>query len=96
MIASLRKALDILSDEFFDGLPVIMPSVMTKVDQVEAQLVEAEQSLNEWIDRLSDWPWEVEGVEAIRPRRGQQTPIRSGFAWPEWSGKSLGQPRIGP
>lgn len=78
MIASLRKALDILSDEFFDGLPVIMPSVMTKVDQVEAQLVEAEQSLNEWIDRLSDWPWEVEGVEAIRPRRGTADPDQVG------------------
>lgn len=78
MVASLRKALEILSDEFFDGLPVIMPSVMAKVDQVEAQLVEAEGALNAWIDRLADWPWKVEGVEAIRPRRGPVAPEQVG------------------
>lgn len=67
MVATFRKGIDILSDEFFGGMPIVVNSEADKIDEVEMQLEEVASTLNDWADRLADYPWEIKGIDAIRP-----------------------------
>lgn len=58
--ATFRRTYDLLSDEYFGGLPLLHKTTRDKLDQVDAILAEAEEQLADWLNSLKRWPWEID------------------------------------
>ena len=56
---SIRQALKVISDRYFGGLPILLNSTETPLQEGELSLKLANEALEGWVKRLSRWPWQV-------------------------------------
>lgn len=59
-LASIRAALDAISDRYFDGLPVLEKGQASNLEEAEGYISEAGEALQEWLTRLAGYPWQVD------------------------------------
>ena len=57
---SLRQALKIITDRYFEGLPVLIGNTEEPLTKGEDSLKLANEALKRWIKRLSVWPWQID------------------------------------
>ena len=57
---SIRRALQTISDRYFDGLPVLMKMQEEPLLEGEKYLKTATETMTAWLDRLARWPWEID------------------------------------
>ncbi len=59
-LVSIRAALTAVADRYFDGLQVLTKEQAEPLEEAEAYIAEAGESLKEWLDRLAEYPWNVD------------------------------------
>lgn len=59
-LASFKRAMEIIEDRYFDGLPVLLPERTYFVKQAEDNLAGIRDYLGSWLARLSKPPWNVD------------------------------------
>jgi len=67
-VATFRRVFDILSDRYFDGLPIMSSHMRERRDLVEAMLNDTAEHLADWLEKLRNWPWEVDttGLKLVK------------------------------
>lgn len=67
--ASMREALRLISDRYFDGIPVLMADTEDLMTEAESYLREASDNLAEWVDKLKGPPWDIDttSLEMVEP-----------------------------
>ena len=58
--ATFRRTYDLLSDEYFGGLPLLGKGTREYLAQVDIALAGAEEQLAAWLNSLQAWPWGVD------------------------------------
>lgn len=56
---SIRRALQVVSDRYFQGLPLLFATHEQPLIDGEGYLKTASDGLTAWLDRLANWPWEI-------------------------------------
>ena len=59
-LASVKEAIRILSDRYFGGLPILLSGSRIFVQETEEALESANEALNQWLDRIQGFPWEID------------------------------------
>lgn len=59
-VASLKAALQTISDRYFGGLPILQKDPRELLDQIEDNVATAKRVLSQWVESLPRWPWEVD------------------------------------
>ncbi len=59
-VATFKLTYDLISQEFFEGIPVLTPHLRDRLERVEEALTVTENSLNLWIETLSSDIWNVD------------------------------------
>ncbi len=59
-IETFKMIYDLISQEFFEGIPVLSPVLQERLQGVEEALKVTENVLNQWIDLLSEEVWNVD------------------------------------
>lgn len=64
--AGFKRALEIIADRYFGGLPILLHFQETGVRKAEEALESANGILNAWLDDIQAYPWEID-VSDLRP-----------------------------
>lgn len=72
-LETLKLALSVISDNFFDGLPVLTPPLEDRLKQLERALITSEDVLQDFLGRLEIYPWLVD-VDRLRLTRQEADP----------------------
>jgi hypothetical protein len=59
-VDTFKRVFGILSDKYYDGLPILAEEYRERLELAESLLTSAGEELAEWLDRLSRWPWSVD------------------------------------
>jgi len=59
-VASLKAALQIISERYFGGLPILQKDPREMLDQIDDNVATAKRVLSQWVESLPKWPWEVD------------------------------------
>jgi len=59
-VETFKMIYDLISQEFFNGIPVLNPVLRDRLDGVEEALKVTEKILNDWLDLLSEESWNVD------------------------------------
>lgn len=57
---SIRQALKVISDRYFGGLSLLVGDAEEPLVEGEGYLKVANEALEHWVNRLANWPWQVE------------------------------------
>ena len=60
LAVSIRRALQVISDRYFGGLPLMLTTQEKPLLEGEDHLKTANEGLTAWLDRLANWPWEID------------------------------------
>lgn len=62
---SFDRAITLLSEFYFDGLPLVWNGISTRFDSIKGYFAEAIEDLERWLFRLERYPWKVD-VSSLR------------------------------
>lgn len=60
LAVSIRRALQVVSDRYFGGLPILYNMQEEPLLEGEGYLRTATDGMNAWLDRLAKWPWDID------------------------------------
>lgn len=59
-IATFKASLETISNRYFEGLDLALSDLHERIDQVDEIVDQGRNNLDEWLDRLDAYPWNVD------------------------------------
>lgn len=69
-VETFKMTYALLSQEFFDGIPILGPWIEDHLTQINGLLGESESRLNDWLKKLSSPPWDIDTSSLHLVRHG--------------------------